>query len=421
MIFGRNQNSAEGAANMDYNKLRGVPSAQYMLEKYHCNQCAAEVRAVPVDTSAMHGLKLACSVCGKFLRWSGYGQAISPQNQQHLEDIVMENAPALQNTGHQALALAGDPDQALAHGQRAAKALMDFAQRAGAIMEIRGQRYLKSEGWLFLAKAFGVTVRIGSVDQITDKPLTFRASAEVLDQAGQVVGQGFGFCSASEKTWSTRPAFALASMAQTRATVRALRPALGWVPVLGGFEPTPSDEMPSDVVDAHWTPAPPQAPRQPAPAPASPPTVPGMATTAQAQRIAALCNGRDPLAECSAILGRTVKSSKEITEAEATAILATLEAEAGQNQGAKSPAKAETPQAPAAQPDMITEAQRRKIHVQGRELGLNKEDLLTRINTWLAKNSHNRVESLSGLTKWQASGLIDAMSKTEPQMDNCPI
>ncbi len=334
----------------------------------------------------------------------------------------MENAPALQNTGHQALALAGDPDQALAHGQRAAKALMDFAQRAGAIMEIRGQRYLKSEGWLFLAKAFGVTVRIGSVDQITDKPLTFRASAEVLDQGGQVIGQGFGFCSASEKTWSSRPAFALASMAQTRATVRALRPALGWVPVLGGFEPTPSDEMP-DTVDATWTPAPPQPPRQTAPAP-RPATAPGMATTAQVQRIAAFCNGRDPLAECSAILGRTVKSSKEITEAEAQAVLATLEAEAGQNQGANATAKPEAPQAPQAPPaqaDMISEAQRRKIHVLGRELGLNKEDLLTRINTWLAKNSHKPVESLSELTKWQASGLIDAMGKAEQKMDDCPI
>jgi hypothetical protein len=415
---------------MDYNKLRGVPSGQYMIETYHCNHCAMDVQAVPVDTNAMHGLKLACSVCGKFLRWSGYGQAISPEIKTELEDIIMENGLALQQNnvpapGHQgqALALAGDPDQALAHGQRAAKTLMDFAQRAGAIMEIRGQRYLKSEGWLFLAKAFGVTVRIGSVEQITDKPLTFRASAEVLDQAGQVVGQGFGFCSASEKTWSSRPAFALASMAQTRATVRALRPALGWVPVLGGFEPTPSDEMPGDYVDAQWTPAPPQPPRKPA----SPPTAPGMATTAQVQRIAALCAGRDPLAEVSGILGREIKSSQELSEAEATAVLNTLEAEAVQNQGANATAKPEAPQAPQApqappaHADMISEAQRRKIHVQGWELGLNKEDLLTRINTWLAKNSHKPVESLSGLNKWQASGLIDAMSKSEPQMDNCPI
>lgn len=174
----------------------------------------------------------------------------------------MENLPEIkqhdiQPHQNQGLALAGDPAQNLEAGRKAAKALMDFAAQGGALIKLQGKSYLKAEGWLFLARAFGLTVRIAEVKKVVDDPLSFQATAEVLDQQGQVVGSGIAFCGADEKAWRNRPVYALASMAQTRATSKALRGILSWVAVLAGCEPTPSEE----VIDATWMNAP-QQPRQ---------------------------------------------------------------------------------------------------------------------------------------------------------------
>jgi hypothetical protein len=47
----------------------------------------------------------------------------------------------------------------------------------------------------------------------------------------------------AEPTWSKQPANALMSMAQTRASSKALRMALSSIVKLAGFEPTPKEEM----------------------------------------------------------------------------------------------------------------------------------------------------------------------------------
>lgn len=49
-----------------------------------------------------------------------------------------------------------------------------------------------------------------------------------------------------ERTWKDRDDYALRSMAQTRATSKALRGPLGFIVTLAGFEATPSEEMPAD-------------------------------------------------------------------------------------------------------------------------------------------------------------------------------
>ncbi len=178
------------------------------------------------------------------------------QNNQDLQPQVQQ----------QGLVLAGDPSQNLEAGRRAAKALMDFAKQGGALINLQGKQYLKAEGWLFLARAFGLTARVTEVQQLGSDPLAYQATAQVLDQQGHIVGQGVGICGADEKAWKNRPAYALASMAQTRATSKALRSILAWVAVLAGCSPTPSEE----VVDADFALAG-QKPKQqqPAPQPAS--------------------------------------------------------------------------------------------------------------------------------------------------------
>ncbi len=50
----------------------------------------------------------------------------------------------------------------------------------------------------------------------------------------------------TEKRWGTAEEFAIKSMAQTRASAKALRNAFGWVAELAGFESTPAEEMSYD-------------------------------------------------------------------------------------------------------------------------------------------------------------------------------
>ena len=80
----------------------------------------------------------------------------------------------------------------------------------------------------------------------------------------------------------------------------------------------------------------------------------------------------------------------------------------------------EQPQGTGMQVDMISEPQRKKIFAMGRELGLGKDEILSRANAWLKKVNRPEVASIADLDKWSASGLIEAMSKAKPTVDPVP-
>lgn len=75
---------------------------------------------------------------------------------------------------------------------------------------------------------------------------------------------------------------------------------------------------------------------------------------------------------------------------------------------------------PGPKTDMISEAQTRKIHVEARRLGQDRDELLARTNAWLKSTNRKEVASISELDKWAASGLIDAMTKAQPTVDPVP-
>jgi hypothetical protein len=56
-------------------------------------------------------------------------------------------------------------------------------------------------------------------------------------------------CLRDEPNWRTKPEYQLKSMAQTRASAKALRNVLAWVVVLAGYKPTPAEEMPSTSIE----------------------------------------------------------------------------------------------------------------------------------------------------------------------------
>jgi hypothetical protein len=137
-----------------------------------------------------------------------------------------------------------DPAEVLARATAAADALKGVLDRQGLTSSISGRKFVKVEGWTTLAAMMGVSAVCTETETLTDG---FRATVEARMPDGRVVGSADALCTRAEKTWSQRDDYALLSMAQTRATSKALRIPLGFVVTLAGYESTPADEMPAQA------------------------------------------------------------------------------------------------------------------------------------------------------------------------------
>lgn len=142
------------------------------------------------------------------------------------------------------LLLEGDPDAQIAYAKKAADALMKVVKPKN----IGGKDYLMFGAWQTLGRFFGSTVGIEWTQPLLDSKqqlLGYEARA-VVYQNGQIISSAEASCMKTEKRWATADEYAIKSMAQTRASAKALRNAFGWVAELAGFESTPAEEMPSD-------------------------------------------------------------------------------------------------------------------------------------------------------------------------------
>lgn len=72
---------------------------------------------------------------------------------------------------------------------------------------------------------------------------------EARTGAGVLVGAAEAECGYGEEKWRDSDGYAVRSMAQTRATAKALRLPLGFIMALAGYEATPSDEAPINHVN----------------------------------------------------------------------------------------------------------------------------------------------------------------------------
>lgn len=154
-----------------------------------------------------------------------------------------------------------DPTSQITHYSAIATALADVVRRQGWSLPIQGKEYVRLEGWQMLATLLGVTPFVEWTRRVDrDDHYIYEARAIIRRVAdGAVVAAGEGLCSSIERTktglrW--RDEFAVRAMAQTRAVARALRLAFGGVMALGGYAPTPAEEM---VLDDD--PSPPPAPQ----------------------------------------------------------------------------------------------------------------------------------------------------------------
>lgn len=137
------------------------------------------------------------------------------------------------------------PAAILAQATEVANALSGVIRSQRLYTRIQGRSYVLVEGWTLLGSLMGVFPVL-----VWTRPLPedqgWEARVEARTMFGQVVGAAEAMCTRDEGTWRKRDSYALRSMAQTRATSKALRQPLGFVVSLAGYETTSAEEMPHD-------------------------------------------------------------------------------------------------------------------------------------------------------------------------------
>jgi len=136
-----------------------------------------------------------------------------------------------------------EPVAVIGKATAVADALRAVIEKQGLVSSISGKKYPRCEAWTLLGTMLGVFPVLQWTRSVEGG---WEARVEAKTASGQIVGAAEAECLRSEKNWANRDDFALRSMAQTRATAKALRMPLGFVMTLSGFEATPAEEMVSE-------------------------------------------------------------------------------------------------------------------------------------------------------------------------------
>ena len=158
-----------------------------------------------------------------------------------------------------------DPEAIIEKATAQAKALDRVVRERNLITNIRGNEHVRVEGWTTLGALVGVFPVTAWTKRLVDDRGNFEgfeARVEAHTRDGSIVGAAEARCTRWEDNWAKRDEYALQSMAQTRATSKALRMPLGFIVELAGFNPTPAEEMPRDE---YREPSPQRQERQPRP------------------------------------------------------------------------------------------------------------------------------------------------------------
>lgn len=133
-----------------------------------------------------------------------------------------------------------DPVEIVKRATAIADSLSEVLRKKKLTTKIGKGEHVRVEGWTLLGTMLGVF----PVCEWT-RPLETGWEARVVAKtmAGVVVGAAEAECLRSEARWREADDYAVRSMAQTRATSKALRQPLGFVISLAGFEATPAEEM----------------------------------------------------------------------------------------------------------------------------------------------------------------------------------
>jgi hypothetical protein len=136
------------------------------------------------------------------------------------------------------------------YAQAAAREIVDVARSGKLLANVGGREYPLTECMTLIGRMTGHTVavewsrKVPAEWQVGDG---WEARAIVRDSNGHEVAAAESMCLRSERAWSKRDEFAVRSMAQTRASGKALRLALGYIVTLAGWEALPAEEITDEM------------------------------------------------------------------------------------------------------------------------------------------------------------------------------
>jgi hypothetical protein len=133
-----------------------------------------------------------------------------------------------------------EPQAVVERASTVATALAGVINERKLFSSISGKKHVQVEGWTLLGSMLGVFAEV-EWSRPLDNGWEARAVARTL--AGQVVGAAEAMCTTNEGRWGKADAYAVRSMAQTRAVSKALRLPLGFIMQLAGYSATPAEEL----------------------------------------------------------------------------------------------------------------------------------------------------------------------------------
>ena len=150
-----------------------------------------------------------------------------------------------------------EPAEIIQRASDYASALADVIKQKKLFTKIGDKEHVLVEGWTLLGSMLGVFPVLveceAGVFPDKTKPNVptatvngYYAIVEARLMDGTVVGKAKALCLRNESRWAKADDYAIASMAQTRATSKALRQPLGFVVTLAGFAATPAEEIPRE-------------------------------------------------------------------------------------------------------------------------------------------------------------------------------
>ena len=133
-----------------------------------------------------------------------------------------------------------EPAEIVRAATSVAQALAPVIKEQKLFTNIQGREHVRVEGWTLLGTMLGVFPVC-----VWSRPIEngWEARVEARTMSGALVGAAEASCMRDEPTWNSRHDYALRSMAQTRATSKALRLPLGFIITLAGYDATPAEEM----------------------------------------------------------------------------------------------------------------------------------------------------------------------------------
>ena len=135
-----------------------------------------------------------------------------------------------------------DPVEVVEQATRVANSLHGVIQSKRLFTTIQGSDHVRVEGWQLLGSMLGVTAVCVATEPVDGG---YKATVEARASDGRVIGRADALCTKHEKRgpWKGADDYARLSMAQTRATSKALKGPLGFVVSLAGYSATPAEEM----------------------------------------------------------------------------------------------------------------------------------------------------------------------------------